>query len=77
MVRAGDDSRRLLAGDSPIADEPGRAAGLGFAIWPRSHRAGTLGAAVSLRRQGRPATRVLREAAALGVDLLSGEEPSA
>ena len=42
-----------------------------------AHRAGTLAAAVALGRQGRPATRVLREAAALGVDLLSGEEPHA
>ena len=41
-----------------------------------SHRAGTLAGAVSLAdRTARDA--VLREAASLGVDLLSGEEPHA
>lgn len=41
-----------------------------------SHRAGTLATAVSLT--GKPSRNgVLREAAALGVDLLSGEEPHA
>jgi hypothetical protein len=41
-----------------------------------AHLAGTLGPAVALA--GKPARdRVLCEAAALGIDLLSGEEPHA
>jgi hypothetical protein len=43
-----------------------------------AHLAGTLAAAAAAAVAGKPARdRVLREAAALGADLLSGEEPDA
>ena len=76
MVRARDDPRRLSAGHSPIADQCQRAAGLGAVFGRGAFRAGVLASVASLAdRSARE--DVLREAAALGVELLGGEEPQA